>query len=304
MLRGEYRSPVEPKTIRRLWVLAESYHAIIYFAPEKVEAYKAAGLKGGWMGYFASRAAPMGAVGSEAVADAFYNFHPDMVARAIPDAWRYSSAEMVVRARYLAARAALERLIPAEAHPEVQAALHVARRALDAMSFEGRPLAAAWGALPWPEDPLLALWHACTVWREYRGDAHVAALRSKGLGPVEALLTHAAAGATSEEALRTNRGWSEDEWEAARRGLIERGLMDATGLTDKGRAVRDRVEQLTDRASAEPWAKVGEGDTAIFMDAMRVLVHHILRNGGSPFPNPMGLSRTEVDAALAEAGTS
>ena len=42
---------------RRLWALVEAYHAVVYFAPEKVAAYREAGLKGGWMGYFASRAA-------------------------------------------------------------------------------------------------------------------------------------------------------------------------------------------------------------------------------------------------------
>ena len=47
---------------RRAWTLYEPIHAIVYFAPEAPEAYKAAGLRGGWMGYFASRSAPMGAV--------------------------------------------------------------------------------------------------------------------------------------------------------------------------------------------------------------------------------------------------
>ena len=46
---------------RRAWTLFEPIHAIVYFAPEAPEHYTAAGLRGGWMGYFASRSAPMGA---------------------------------------------------------------------------------------------------------------------------------------------------------------------------------------------------------------------------------------------------
>ncbi len=57
----------------------------------RATSYAAAGLRGGWMGYFASRSAPMGAVSAEVVAAVFHNFQPAMVRRAIPDAWRYST---------------------------------------------------------------------------------------------------------------------------------------------------------------------------------------------------------------------
>jgi len=42
---------------RRLWPAFETYHAHVYFVPEAAEAYRELGLKGGWMGYFASRSA-------------------------------------------------------------------------------------------------------------------------------------------------------------------------------------------------------------------------------------------------------
>ncbi|HEX2911165.1 MAG TPA: hypothetical protein VH186_10185 [Chloroflexia bacterium] len=47
---------------REAWKVLEPYHAVIYFAPEARSAYTALGLKGYWMGYFASRAAPLGPV--------------------------------------------------------------------------------------------------------------------------------------------------------------------------------------------------------------------------------------------------
>jgi len=48
---------------RRLGVLVESVHAVVYFAPEPKAAYAELGLRGYWRGYFAGRAAPLGAPG-------------------------------------------------------------------------------------------------------------------------------------------------------------------------------------------------------------------------------------------------
>ena len=46
---------------RRMWRALETLHMTVYFAPEPREAYRRAGLRGGWMGYFASRSAAMAA---------------------------------------------------------------------------------------------------------------------------------------------------------------------------------------------------------------------------------------------------
>jgi helix-turn-helix protein len=51
---------VDASTARRMWQYLEQNHALIYFTPAKVAAFRDAGLKGGWMGYFASRAAAAG----------------------------------------------------------------------------------------------------------------------------------------------------------------------------------------------------------------------------------------------------
>ena len=45
---------------RRIWRRLEPYHAITYFAAESRAALDAVGMKGFWMGYFASRSAAMG----------------------------------------------------------------------------------------------------------------------------------------------------------------------------------------------------------------------------------------------------
>lgn len=64
------------QTPRQIWQLLEPYHAVVYFDPDAKATFEAVGLKGGWMGYFASRAAPLGAVPPGVVIATFYNFHP------------------------------------------------------------------------------------------------------------------------------------------------------------------------------------------------------------------------------------
>jgi len=96
-----------PGTARRMWRALETLHMTVYFNPEPRDAYRRAGLRGGWMGYFASRSAAMGPVPAEVVVATFYNFHPRMVHRAIPDAWGFATPAEVLAARYQGADAAL-----------------------------------------------------------------------------------------------------------------------------------------------------------------------------------------------------
>src|SRR5918999_4571836 len=84
---------------RALWQYGEPVHAVTYFAPETRKATDALGLKGGWMSYFGCRAAPLGAASAATVAAVFFNFHPKMVGRAIPDAWGFASPEALLEAR-------------------------------------------------------------------------------------------------------------------------------------------------------------------------------------------------------------
>lgn len=71
---------------RDIWRLIEPIHAVVYFSPEPIAELKAVGYRGFWMGYFASRAAPLGAASAQVVHALFYNFTFDHVARALPDA--------------------------------------------------------------------------------------------------------------------------------------------------------------------------------------------------------------------------
>ena len=282
---------MDPVVARRMWTVLEPYHAMIYFAPEAREAYTAAGLKGFWMGYFASRAAPLGAASAQLVAATFFNFHERMVARAIPDAWRFATPERVVEARLDAADRALPRLLGDEvATSELAEAAALAREAAERCDLAGRPLHAANRALAWPSEPHLALWHATTLLRELRGDGHVAVLTAAGLDGCEAHVTLVAGGSVPREALQPNRGWTDEEWSAAEARLVERGWLDDAGaLTETGRAGRAAIEEQTDRLALPPWQSLGEGASTRLYELARPLSVRIVEQGGIPIPNAMGV---------------
>ena len=278
-------------TARRLWPVFETYHAVVYFAPEAAETYKALGFKGGWMGYFASRSAAMGAAPPGLVTAVFFNFHPSMVSRALPDAWAAASPAEVVEARLRVVDSALRRLIPEHIGSAEEAEVAaLAREAAEASPEAGRPLYGALRSLPWPEEPHLVLWHASTLLREHRGDGHVAALTAAGLDGCEAHVTLVGEGTVPRDALQSNRKWSDEEWAAAEARLTARGWLDAEGRpTAEGRAGRRQVEDATDVLAGRPWRHLGPERVDRFEALMRPMAVAIAERGGVPVPNPVGV---------------
>lgn len=276
---------------RRMWPAFETYHAHVYFVPEAAEAYRKLGLKGGWMGYFASRGAALGPASAELVTAVFFNFHPAMVARALPDAWALASPADVLAARLRTVDEALRRLIPEHIGTPAEAeAAALAREATEATALAGRPLFAGLRGQPWPEEPHLALWHACTMLREHRGDGHVAALTAAGLDGCEAHVTVSGTGAVPRETLQSNRKWSDEEWAAAEERLRSRGVLDGSGaLTDAGRALREAVEVSTDNAAEAPWRALGAERTERLLELLTPMARAINAAGGVPVPNPVGV---------------
>ena len=61
---------------------------MVYFIDDAHERYAALGLHGR-SGYFASRAAPMGAVPAEVVIATFFNFRPQLVRKAMDGVWDF-----------------------------------------------------------------------------------------------------------------------------------------------------------------------------------------------------------------------
>ncbi len=257
---------------RQLWLRYEPYHDVTYFTPESRAATDALGCKGGWMGYFGMRAAPLGAASRELVTAVFYNFAPRKVARALPDAWAVASPEEFLRVRLEGVDGALRRLLGDVATPEIEELAELGRAAALAAPIAGRPLAAANRALPWPSEPHLALWHACTILRESRGDGHVAALVAHGVGPCQALALYAREHSLDAAYMREARGWTEEEWEAA----------DAPGDLAA-------VERATDEAAAAPWDELGAERTERFIELMTPLALRIASGNEAMRVNPMAL---------------
>ena len=102
---------MDASVARRMWLVGEPLHAVTYFAAESFAAWEAAGLHGFWRGYFATRAAPFGAVGPEVVTASFFNFAPSMVERALPSVWTMATPEdaLVSPVRRRGSRAAGDR---------------------------------------------------------------------------------------------------------------------------------------------------------------------------------------------------
>ncbi len=286
--------PMEPTPTlaRRFWEALEPIHAVVYFAAEPADAARRIGLRGFWMGYFAGRVAPLGPVPPEAVAAMAYGFAPAMVARAIPDAWRFADPAVVVDARITGAAGALRRHLDGPAITSLAELSGLLWEAIAGCRFEGRPLAAAWSQVSRPQDAAASVWLAATILREHRGDGHVLAAVGAGLRGIDATLTHVATGAITREIVQPTRGWSDDDWQQSARRLQARGLLDRDGrLTKTGGALRRDIEDLTDRLAAAPVERLGETGVKRAIDLAAPVSRHLIDSGVIPVPNPIGAPR-------------
>ena len=287
-------------TARTMWTLFEPVHAVTYFTADSRSAYEQAGLRGFWRGYFAGRAAPLGAVSAPVVAASFFNFAPAFVGRAIPGVWELVTPEEALRARLEGAVGALRGLL-AGRESEAAAAADLLWRAVEELDFPGRMLSAANAALPVPEDGLARLWQAATVLREHRGYGHFAALAAADIDGCEAVALRCLMD-LSRENMQPVRGWTDEAWDDALARLAARGWVDGVDgagwdggdggdggltLTGAGREAHAAVENATDWAAARPWAKLGPEVTAEIAAALAPISAACA--SVLPFPSPIGL---------------
>lgn len=286
----------EPARVRQMWHLLEPLHAVLYYAPEAFDEAAALGYdtKERWSSYFAWRAAPLGAVGAEEAVRTFHSFAPAMVDEYVPGVWATAAPDAVLAARLRAVDRVYRALFGDRVEgPEFAEAAALARRAAEAAAsgHPGGGLGPANSALPWPDAPHLALWHAATVLREHRGDGHIAALTGAGLDPVESLVSFAGVGAAAPEVF-ASRGWSPEEWDAARRRLQERGLLAADGTaTDAGRELRAKVELRTDEEAAAPWRALGEPGRERLAELLGEPWLEVIGSGMLPRENTLGIGK-------------
>lgn len=287
---------MQPSLARTMWHTLEPIHALVYFEPTAKATYEAVGLRGGWMGYFASRAAALGPVPAEVVTATFYNFSPRMVGKRIPEAWSLATTEDILAARLKVVETAMVRALEGETGSDrVEETARLAAAVASNCDPDGRPLFAAHRALEEPERPHLRLWHSVTLLREHRGDGHVAALVAHEVSGLEANVMIAAQGLMPADYQQLNRGWSAEQWAEAEESLIARGLLeDDRSLSEEGRSLRMSVEEMTDRLAGRPYEALSKNDRERLLSSGGEISRRIIDAGAMVYPNPMGLPRSAI----------
>ncbi|GAA4351417.1 SCO6745 family protein [Angustibacter luteus] len=284
---------------QRAWACLEMLHVPGYFSAECRTQYKALGLHPG-LAYFPVRAAAMGPVPAEVVEATFYVFAPRRVRMIVPECWQQASPEQVLAARHEGVQqtlhAILDETLAAAPEGALDEAVALVRQACEGLTAPGRPLYAGHASLPWPDDPLLQLWHAATLLREHRGDGHVAALLTAGLSPLDAMWTYGLAdtGGPTLHFLQQSRGWTEAEWQESADRLMEQDLIgnadgagEAAGgvqgsgleLTASGRELRTELEETTQLSALDGWAHLGLDGTRRLAELLNPLRRSVIASG-------------------------
>jgi hypothetical protein len=240
----------------------------IFWDPGAVARYTALGMPdafAGPLGYIAARCAPLAGAGAAATIAAFGSISPlgisavyDLVGD--PDAF----------ARYWAARdeAVVEGLhayAPEIVDPLIELA-HPLWSVVEQLPLIGRVFYAAHLGMPRPDEPLLSGWHAVNCLREWRGDTHWALVVAAGLTHAEASILHNAWLGYETDWLATSRGTNADEIEAGWEALTAKGLATDREVLPTGIALRQRLEDDTDRLTTLPWELLGEERAHAFAD--------------------------------------
>ncbi len=264
---------------RRMFDLVEPIGAIPYSADEPNEAMFALGFTNYWDTYFAGRAAPLGSSVPAGVVHAlFYNFAPGEVARHIPKVWSTTTPEAAIAARQEGCVNALRRILGDLVDtPDFKRAVELLTRAAISAPLDGRPMYAALRALPLPEEPIARLFHAASLLREHRGDGHIAALMTEGIGGLEAhvlLALDMGIPATTFGRIHhlPSAQLSDLIDRMERRGLIQ----DEATFTPAGRRVKDRVEALTDELAVAPYKILEPGELDELIAALEPLAQKLL----------------------------
>jgi hypothetical protein len=263
---------------RRMFELVEPIGVIPYSADEPNEAMYALGFTNYWDTYFAGRAAPLGLAPAEVVDALFYNFAPGEVARHIPKVWHTTTPEAALAARQMGCATALRRILGDHlVSPTFARAADQLLKAATSAPFEGRPMYAALRAIPIPDDIVARLFHAASLLREHRGDGHIAALMSEGIGGLEAHVLFALDIGMPAEKFGRIHHLPAAQLAAVIDGMRDRGLIgDDGGLSELGCAVKRRVEALTDDLAARPYECLEPSELDELMSTLEPLATRLL----------------------------
>ncbi|HZU78486.1 MAG TPA: hypothetical protein VE991_01110 [Acidimicrobiales bacterium] len=231
----------------------------IFWDPGAVRRYEALGLPGP-LGYIAARAAPLAAAGPDAVVAAFGSISAPAIRATfalVPDFLPFWDARDAAVVEGLAAYAPaicapLERLGP------------LLWSVVEQLPTVGRVLFGAHLRMPRPAEPLLAGWHAVNCVREWRGDTHWALVAAAGLTGIEASILHNAWLGYERDWLPRSRGSTPEEIAAGWERLRHRGLVTGDEVNARGVALRQQIEDDTDRLGAVVWELLGAEESDRF----------------------------------------
>ena len=244
----------------------------IFWDPGAVARYEALGVPGP-LGYLGARSAPLAPAGPDAVIAAFGSITPVGIRMAFAVIQDFDA---LWRARDEAVVEGLHRHAPAIVEP-LQRLGPVLWPVVEQLPSVGRVLFAAHLRMGRPDDPLLSGWHAVNALREWRGDTHWALVAAAGLTGTEASVLHNAWLGYERDWLPTSRGSSADEIATAWDGLRAKGLVDGDAVTPEGVALRQHLEDETDRLTTRPWERLGEAESVRFADDLEPPCELLLR---------------------------
>lgn len=228
----------------------------IFWDPGAVERFEGMGLPGP-LGYIAARAAPLGPAGPDATIAAFGSISPLGIRLAFDLVAQHATFEAVWLARDEAVRDGLRAYAPTilDSLAELGPALWPV---VEQLPTAGRVFFAAHLRMTRPTEPVLSGWHAVNCIREWRGDTHWALVTAAGLDGIEAGILHNAWVNYERDWLPKSRGATDDELARAWTSLEQRGLACDGVVTDAGIALRQHIEDDTDRLTTRPWELLGE----------------------------------------------
>lgn len=236
----------------------------IFWDPGAVKRYERLGLNQP-LGYVAARAAPLAPAGPTSVIAAFGSISPVVINMAFDAVRSSTSFDEVWSERDQAVLEGLSRYSPGILGP-LRAIGALLWPALEKLPTVGRTLFGACLDMRKAADPVLTGWHSVKCLREWRGDTHWALIAANGLSGVEASILHNAWLGYPEDWIAISRGTDPGSLDSAWASLASKGLAEGRNVTHDGIALRERIEQETDRLTTAPWMLLREDATERFAE--------------------------------------
>ncbi|MEI8239100.1 MAG: hypothetical protein WCI22_06725 [Actinomycetota bacterium] len=241
----------------------------IFWDPGAVRRYQALGMPegvAGPLGYMAARCAPLAGAGPDAVIAAFGSISPAALRgvfglletkERFHEFWEARDEAVVAGLRDHASNI-IEPLC--ELGPLLWPVV-------EQLPLVGRTFFGAHLAMVRSEDPLLSGWHAVNCLREWRGDTHWALVVAAGLTHAEASILHNAWLGYEPDWLARSRGTSDIDLDAGWAALERKDLAAERKVLPDGVALRQHLEDETDRLTTLPWRLLGETRSRWFAES-------------------------------------